>query len=118
MKRKSLVPENKNEGFFSRVYDVTRMIPYGRITSYGAIAKYLGTAGSARMVGWALNSSHTIVDFIPAHRVVNRNGMLTGKHHFGNSSTMQQLLENEGFIIENDRVIDFDSKFWDPAVEL
>jgi len=118
MKRKSSVPENKNEGFFNRVYDVTRMVPYGRITSYGAIARYLGTAGSARMVGWALNSSHTITDFIPAHRVVNRIGMLTGKHHFGNSSTMQQLLENEGFIIENDRVIDFTEKFWDPMIEL
>jgi methylated-DNA-protein-cysteine methyltransferase-like protein len=118
MKRKSSVPENKNEGFFNRVYDVTRMVPYGRITSYGAIARYLGTAGSARMVGWALNSSHTATDFIPAHRVVNRNGMLTGKHHFGNSSTMQQLLENEGFIIENDRVTDFTEKFWDPMIEL
>ncbi len=118
MKRKSSVPENKNEGFFNRVYDVTRMVPYGRITSYGAIARYLGTAGSARMVGWALNSSHTVTDFIPAHRVVNRIGMLTGKHHFGNSSTMQQLLENEGFIIENDRVIDFTEKFWDPMIEL
>ncbi len=118
MKRKSSVPENKNEGFFNRVYDVTRMVPYGRITSYGAIARYLGTAGSARMVGWALNSSHTDTDFIPAHRVVNRIGMLTGKHHFGNSSTMQQLLENEGFIIENDRVIDFAGKFWDPMTEL
>jgi len=118
MKRKSSVPENKNEGFFNRVYDVTRMVPYGRITSYGAIARYLGTASSARMVGWALNSSHTITDFIPAHRVVNRIGMLTGKHHFGNSSTMQQLLENEGFIIENDRVIDFTEKFWDPMIEL
>jgi len=118
MKRKSSVPENKNEGFFNRVYDVTRMVPYGRITSYGAIARYLGTAGSARMVGWALNSSHTVTDFIPAHRVVNHIGMLTGKYHFGNSSTMQQLLENEGFIIENDRVIDFTEKFWDPMIEL
>ena len=118
MKKRSSVPENKNEGFFNRVYDVTRMVPYGRITSYGAIARYLGTAGSARMVGWALNSSHTITDFIPAHRVVNRNGMLTGKRHFGNSSTMQQLLENEGFIIENDRVTDFKEKFWDPMIEL
>jgi len=118
MKRKSSVPDNKNEGFFNRVYDVTRLIPYGRITSYGAIARYLGTAGSARMVGWALNSSHIIPEFIPAHRVVNRNGMLTGKYHFGNSSTMQQLLENEGFIVRDDQVIDFSEKFWDPAFEL
>jgi len=107
-----------NEGFFSRVYDVTRLIPRGRITSYGAIARYLGTAGSARMVGWALNSSHTLPGFVPAHRVVNRNGMLTGKHHFGNSSTMQQLLENEGFTVQNDMVVEFRERFWDPAVEL
>jgi methylated-DNA-protein-cysteine methyltransferase-like protein len=118
MKRRSSVPDNNNEGFFNRVYDVTRMIPYGRITSYGAIARYLGTAGSARMVGWALNSSHNVPEFIPAHRVVNRNGMLTGKYHFGNSSTMQQLLENEGFVVRDDQVIDFSEKFWDPAFEL
>ncbi len=118
MKRRSSVPDNKNEGFFDRVYDVTRLIPYGRITSYGAIARYLGTAGSARMVGWALNSSHTVPEFIPAHRVVNRNGMLTGKYHFGNSSTMQQLLEKEGFVVRDDQVINFSEKFWDPAIEL
>lgn len=118
MKKKSRVPSAENEGFFSRVYDVTRLIPRGRITSYGAIARYLGTAQSARMVGWALNSSHSIPGFIPAHRVVNRNGMLTGKHHFGNSSTMQQLLENEGFTIKDDRVNEFSERFWDPSVEL
>jgi len=94
------------------------MVPYGRITSYGAIARYLGTGRSARMVGWALNSSHTNPDFIPAHRVVNRNGMLTGKHHFGNSSTMRQLLENEGFRVEDNCVLDFKDKFWDPSLEL
>lgn len=118
MKKRSSVLNSINEGFFSRVYEITRLIPYGRITSYGAIARYLGTAGSARMVGWALNSSHTNPEFIPAHRVVNRNGMLTGKHHFGNSSTMQQLLENEGFIVKDDKVIDFREKFWDPSDEL
>ena len=118
MKRRSSVPDNKNEGFFSRVYDVTRLIPEGRITSYGAIARYLGTAGSARMVGWALNSSHSVPGFVPAHRVVNRNGMLTGKHHFGNSSTMQQLLENEGFTVQDDTVMEFRERFWDPSVEL
>jgi methylated-DNA-protein-cysteine methyltransferase-like protein len=107
-----------NEGFFERVYDVTRLIPYGRVTSYGAIARYLGTGRSSRMVGWALNNSHTEKDFIPAHRVVNRNGLLTGKHHFGNSTTMRQLLENEGLIIENDRVVNFTEKFWDPVKEL
>src|SRR5512137_3027500 len=104
--------------FFSRVYEVTSSIPYGRITSYGAIARYLGSGRSARMVGWALNASHTRPEFIPAHRVVNRNGMLTGKHHFGNSSTMQQLLENEGMIVEDDRVVNFREKFWDPSKDL
>ncbi|HLP72533.1 MAG TPA: MGMT family protein, partial [Bacteroidales bacterium] len=93
MKRK----DNKEQNdFFTRVYEVARLIPAGRVTSYGAIARYLGTGRSARMVGWALNVCHTRPDFIPAHRVVNRNGMLSGKHHFGNSTTMQQLLENEG----------------------
>jgi methylated-DNA-protein-cysteine methyltransferase-like protein len=107
-----------NEGFFERVYDIIRLIPFGRVTSYGAIARYLGSGQSARMVGWALNASHTGSGFIPAHRVVNRNGLLTGKHHFGNSSTMRQLLENEGIIVENDRVINFREKFWDPLQEL
>ena len=107
-----------NNDFFSRVYEVTKLIPYGRITSYGAIAVFLGSGRSARMVGWALNVSHYNPDFIPAHRVVNRNGLLTGKHHFGNSSTMEQLLVNEGIIIEDDRIINFKEKFWDPATEL
>jgi methylated-DNA-protein-cysteine methyltransferase-like protein len=104
--------------FFSNVYEVTRLIPYGRITSYGAIARYLGSGRSARMVGWALNVSHSRPGFIPAHRVVNRNGILTGKFHFGNTSIMQQLLENEGLIIEDDRILNFDEKFWDPSKEL
>ena len=107
-----------NNDFFSRVYEVTKLIPYGRITSYGAIAMFLGSGKSARMVGWALNVSHNYPDFIPAHRVVNRNGLLTGKHHFGNSSTMEQLLVNEGIIIEDDRIINFKEKFWDPVIEL
>jgi len=118
MKRRSSAPERDGDGFFSRVYAVTKLIPYGRITSYGAIARYLGSGGSARMVGWALNSSHHGQDFIPAHRVVNRNGLLTGKHHFGTSSTMQQLLENEGFTVEDDRVLEFRQRFWDPSTEL
>lgn len=104
--------------FFSKVYEVTKLIPYGRITSYGAIARYLGSGRSARMVGWALNVSHSDKDFIPAHRVVNRNGLLTGKHHFGSSSLMGQLLENEGLIIEDDQIINFSEKFWDPLTEL
>lgn len=104
--------------FFSRVYEITRLIPYGRVTSYGAIARYLAAGRSARMVGWALNACHSQDEFIPAHRVVNSKGFLTGKLHFGNSSTMQQLLENEGVTIENDQVINFKEKFWDPAIEL
>ena len=110
--------QSDNDGFFKKVYKVTRLIPYGRVTSYGAIARFIGSGQSARMVGWALNSSHTGPDFIPAHRVVNRNGLLTGKHHFGNSSTMQQLLENEGIIVEDDFIINFQEKFWDPRKEL
>ncbi|MGD0340349.1 MAG: MGMT family protein [Bacteroidales bacterium] len=109
---------DEKSDFFSRVYDLTKLIPYGKVTSYGAIAGYLGSGRSARMVGWALNSCHSRPEFIPAHRVVNRNGMLTGKHHFGNSTTMQQLLENEGILIENDQVINFAEKFWDPRKEL
>jgi methylated-DNA-protein-cysteine methyltransferase-like protein len=107
-----------NNDFFSKVYEVTRLIPYGRITSYGAIARYLGSGRSARMVGWALNVSHTNLEFIPAHRVVNRTGLLTGKFHFGNTTTMEQLLENEGIVIENDRILNFEEKFWDPGKEL
>jgi methylated-DNA-protein-cysteine methyltransferase-like protein len=107
-----------NNDFFAKVYDVTKKIPYGRITSYGAIARFLGSGRSARVVGWALNLCHTNQEFIPAHRVVNRNGLLTGKRHFGNSSTMEQLLENEGMIIENDVIINFREKFWDPSSEL
>jgi methylated-DNA-protein-cysteine methyltransferase related protein len=108
----------ENRDFFSRVYEVTKLIPYGRITSYGAIARYLGSGQSARVVGWALNSCHSRPEFIPAHRVVNRNGLLTGKRHFGNSTTMQQLLENEGFSVKDDQVTDFAEKFWDPLKEL
>jgi methylated-DNA-protein-cysteine methyltransferase related protein len=110
--------QKANNDFFAKVYEVTKKIPYGRVTSYGAIARFLGSGRSARMVGWALNVSHNNLEFIPAHRVVNRNGLLTGKHHFGNSSTMEQLLINEGMIIENDLIINFREKFWDPSAEL
>jgi methylated-DNA-protein-cysteine methyltransferase-like protein len=110
--------KKQNNDFFTRVYEVTRLIPFGRVTSYGAISRYLGAGRSARMVGWALNICHNNPEFIPAHRVVNRNGLLTGKHHFGNTSTMQQLLENEGLIVEDDRVLNFTEKFWDPSSEL
>lgn len=108
-------PENQN--FFQKVYDVARQIPYGRVTSYGAIAKYLGMARSARMVGWAMNGSHGMED-IPAHRVVNRKGLLTGKHHFDGSNLMQQLLESEGIKVVDNQIIDFADYFWDPAKEL
>ena len=102
--------------FFDKVYEVAREIPFGRVTSYGAIAKYLGAARSARMVGWAMNNSHT--KDVPAHRVVNRVGVLTGKHHFGGTNLMQQLLENEGIKIKDNQIIDFQKYFWDPAKEL
>lgn len=108
-------PENEN--FFQKVYDIARQIPYGRVTSYGAIAKYLGAARSARMVGWAMNASHAIDD-IPAHRVVNRKGLLTGKHHFQGTNLMQQLLENEGVKVEENQIQDFEKLFWDPYKEL
>jgi methylated-DNA-protein-cysteine methyltransferase-like protein len=101
--------------FFERVYDIARQIPEGRVTSYGAIAKVLGTARSARMVGWAMNACHGRED-VPAHRVVNRIGMLTGKHHFEGTNLMQQLLENEGVKVVNNQIVDFDKHFWQPEV--
>jgi len=105
---------DKNSGFFQQVYEVARRIPYGRVTSYGAIAEYLGSKGSARMVGWAMNSSHSFPDNLPAHRVVNRHGVLTGKHHFGGQDIMKNLLESEGIIVEDNQIVDFMEKFWDP----
>jgi methylated-DNA-protein-cysteine methyltransferase-like protein len=104
--------------FFERVYEIARKIPSGRVTTYGAIARYVGSPQSARMVGWAMNNSHRCSDFIPAHRVVNRNGMLTGKHHFRHETLMQELLESEGIKIEMDQIIDFEKHFWDPNKEL
>ncbi|MBN2636151.1 MAG: MGMT family protein [Prolixibacteraceae bacterium] len=104
--------------FFNKVYEVVNLIPRGRVTSYGAIAKYLGTTGSARMVGWAMNASHSHPEFIPAHRVVNRNGLLTGKHHFDSPNAMKELLENEGIQFNGDKIINFEERFWDPAKEL
>ncbi len=104
----------EKESFFEKVFEVVKCIPYGRVTSYGAIAKYLGAGSSSRMVGWAMNASHNMLEKIPAHRVVNRNGMLTGKAHFGGSDIMQQLLESEGIIVVDDQIINFTEKFWDP----
>ena len=104
--------------FFEQVFEVVKLVPYGRVTSYGAIARYLGSAGSSRMVGWAMNASHTNLPPIPAQRVVNRNGLLTGKHHFGSTTRMQQLLESEGIEVKEDKVIRFKELFWDPMMEL
>ena len=102
-----------NDNFFEKVYDIASKIPYGKVTSYGAIAKILGSARSARMVGWAMNASHTRND-VPAHRVVNRKGLLTGKHHFDGTNLMQQLLESEGVKIVNNQIVDFEKHFWTP----
>lgn len=104
--------------FFDKCYAVARLIPYGRVTSYGAIANYLGAARSARMVGWAMNNSHNQKDEIPAHRVVNRKGILTGKHHFDGTNLMQQLLENEGVIVIDNQIQNFEKIFWNPSEEL
>ncbi len=104
-----------NDNFFERVYIIAKQIPYGKVTSYGAIAKALGTARSARMVGWAMNASHA-KDDIPAHRVVNRNGLLTGKFHFDGTSLMQQLLESEGILVVDNQIVDFEKHFWTPDV--
>lgn len=105
------------DNFFHRVYQVVQQIPEGRVTSYGAIARYLGSAKSARMVGWAMNASHNMEN-VPAHRVVNQLGMLTGKHHFPGMNLMEQLLENEGIRVKNLQIIDFEKHFWDPNQEL
>jgi methylated-DNA-protein-cysteine methyltransferase-like protein len=107
---------DKNDNFFERVYSVARQIPYGKVTSYGEIAKVLGAARSARMVGWAMNASHNLED-VPAHRVVNRIGLLTGKHHFDGTNLMQQLLESEGIEVIDNQIIDFEKHFWIPEME-
>ncbi len=108
----------KPNDFFQNVFDVVRLIPKGRVTSYGAIAKYLGTGGSSRMVGWAMNASHHVKPKVPAHRVVNRNGMLTGKAHFETPTKMQELLAKEKIKVKNETVLDFEKLFWDPVIEL
>ena len=108
---------SEDTNFFEKVYEVARQIPRGRVTSYGAIARYLGAARSARMVGWAMNGAGGMED-VPAHRVVNRKGLLTGKFHFQGANLMQQLLENEGIQVEHNQVVKFEEHFWDPAEEL
>lgn len=107
---------NSKETFFDKVYEIVRQIPEGKVTSYGAIAEFIGMKISARMVGWAMNAAHDLYD-VPAHRVVNRNGLLTGRHHFNPPELMQQLLENEGLIIENHQIINFQERFWKPIPE-
>lgn len=104
--------------FYDKVYEIVRLIPPGRVTSYGAIAACLGTKQSSRMVGWALNNSHSQDKYVPAHRVVNRNGLLTARHHFGTQSAMQELLEAEGITITDNQIVDFGKHFWDPMIEL
>lgn len=106
----------ETQSFFEKVYTVARQIPYGRVTSYGAIAKYLAAPRSARMVGYAMNNS--LSKEVPAHRVVNRKGLLTGKFHFDGTTMMQQLLENEGVVVKNNQVQNFNEVFWDPVLEL
>ena len=110
--------QQKTYTFFADVYDVVRQIPKGRVTSYGAIARYLGTGSSARMVGWAMNAAHVAKPKVPAHRVVNRNGMLTGKHHFSTPTLMEEQLTKEKIVVKNDTITDFDKLFWDPADHL
>lgn len=118
-KLRSVKPSGKKEeGFFEQVYEVARQIPRGRVTSYGAIAACLGTKLSARMVGWAMNGAHTVRPKVPAHRVVNRLGILSGKHHFTPPGQMEKLLKQEGVKVKDDQVVDFDKRFWDPAKEL
>lgn len=106
-----------NSDFFKNVYEVVKLIPPGKVSSYGAIAKYLGTNKSARIVGWAMNNSHHDPS-IPAHRVVNRNGLLTGKHHFHGEKTMEDLLKKEGVLVRNNRIENFTNVFWDPIKEI
>ncbi|HRO44521.1 MGMT family protein [Agriterribacter sp.] len=108
----------RKDSFFESVYDVVRLIPKGRATSYGAIAAYLGTKLSARMVGWAMNAAGTALPPVPAHRVVNRNGMLSGKHHFATPTLMADLLKSEGIKVKNDTIVNFEQIFWDPAKAL
>lgn len=107
-------PETLN--FFDKVYEVAKLVPFGRVTSYGAIARYLGAARSARMVGYAMNGSHN--KDVPAHRVVNRKGLLTGKHHFEGTNLMQQLLESEGIVVVENQIQNFEKVYWDPFKEL
>jgi methylated-DNA-protein-cysteine methyltransferase related protein len=116
---KSVKPSGKkDESFFELVYEVARQIPKGKVTSYGAIAECLGTKSSARMVGWAMNGAGKVKPKVPAHRVVNRIGMLSGKHHFSPPGSMEKSLKKEGIKVKNDKIVDFEKHFWDPVQEL
>lgn len=118
-KPRTVLPSGgKDVSFFEQVYDVVRQIPKGRVTSYGAIAAFLGTKMSARMVGWAMNGSFHVKPKVPAHRVVNRNGMLSGKAHFATPTLMEELLAKEKIKVKDDVIVDFEKKFWDPALEI
>src|SRR5690349_6588518 len=118
-KPRKINPSGKlDENFFSQVFEVARQIPRGRVTSYGAIAACLGTKSSARMVGWAMNGAGRVRPKVPAHRVVNRIGMLSGKHHFSPPGLMEKLLKKEGIRVKKDQIIDFKKHFWDPVIEL
>ena len=118
-KIKTINPSGKREeNFFEMVFEIARQIPKGRVTSYGAIANCIGTKTSARTVGWAMNGAHKIKPKVPAHRVVNRLGILSGKHHFSTPDQMERLLKKEGIKVKNDQVVDFEKLFWDPAKEL
>lgn len=117
-KKEQIKDTLKRTSFYEDVFEVTKLIPKGRVTSYGAIARYLGTKMSSRMVGWALSGAQHSTDRVPAHRVVNRNGMLTGKAHFGTPTRMQELLEKEKVKVVDDKVVDFERLFWDPSKEL
>ena len=108
----------ESDNFFDKVYKTARLIPFGRVTSYGAIAEYLSAARSARMVGWAMNKSHNQTEEVPAHRVVNKKGLLTGKHHFDGTNLMQQLLENEGVVVIENQIQNLEEVFWNPSEEL
>lgn len=113
-----MASNQKNDNFFEKVYEVARQIPSGKVTTYGAIAEFLGAKRSARMVGWAMNNSHNQENEIPAHRVVNRKGILTGKHHFDGTNLMQQLLENEGIQVVDNQIQNFEEVFWNPSKKL
>lgn len=110
--------KNFSESFFELVFAVVRLVPYGRVSTYGAIAKYLGTGSSARMVGWAMNASHVVEPPVPAHRIVNRQGLLSGKMHFETPTRMEELLQSEGIVVKNNQVVRFKELFWDPQAEI